>query len=73
LFSYEFSKEILESVNSNGQVKDSASELVTKLINGDAEFNWLGLRFEINGIKMSVMANYTYCQYLVQKEKAELL
>lgn len=69
-FSYEFSKEILESVNSNGEVNSSASQLIKDLIDGDAEHNWLGLRFEINGIKMSVMANYTYCQYLVQKEKS---
>jgi len=65
-FGFNFAKEVLESVEPDGTVKASASQLIKDLIDGDASLDWQGLRFSVNDYKFSLMANYAFCQYLTK-------
>jgi hypothetical protein len=66
-FGLNLAKEILDNVETDGTVKPTAPQLIKDIVDGDGD--WLGLRFEINGVKKSLIANYAYCQYLSQTER----
>ena len=65
-FGFTFSKQIFENIDSDGTVKSGAPQIIKNLVDGEDALNWLGLRFEINGIKKSMMANFAFCEYLSQ-------
>lgn len=68
VFGFLISKTILEQLENDGTVKATAEQKYKDLIDGNGS-DWLGLRFEVNGIKYSQIANYVYCNYLQQNEQ----
>lgn len=68
VFGFLTTKTIFEQLEPDGTVKTTADQKYKDLINGDGN-EWLGLRYEVNGIKYSQVANYVYCQYLYEFER----
>ena len=60
-------KDILSKVDSTGAIIPGTDQKYIDLIEGNGS-NWLGLRYEVNGVKYSQIANYCYCQYLNETE-----
>lgn len=67
-FGFKIAKDVLNAVDEDGNVKAGTDATIEKLINGDEDKDWLGLRYEVNGVKKSILANFAFCQYLYQTE-----
>lgn len=61
---------VLNSVQADGSIVNGTDPTIVKLIDGDVDNDWLGLRYTINGVKKSLLANHSFCQYLYQTENA---
>jgi len=66
VFGFTIAKEILSKVDSNGVIIPSSDQKYFDLIEGVGE--WVGLRYEVSGVKYSQVANYVYCNYLYDTE-----
>lgn len=64
-FGIAFTKEILNAIDSDGIVNPN-KPIIKKLVDGDDDYDWLGLRFTLNTNKYCMLANFAYCQYLSQ-------
>ena len=67
-FGYFTAKQILAVIKPNGQIYSGTEQKYIDLINGKESEEWLGLRYEINNIKYSQIANFCYCQYTKEYE-----
>ena len=61
---FKVAKDVINAVGANGQI--TGSQKYKDLIDGLND--WIGLRYEINGVKYSQIANYVYCQYLLENQ-----
>lgn len=66
VFGVTIAKEILDQVNTDGTFVPGVQQKYVDLIDGSGD--WLGLRYEINGVKYSQIADFCYCQYLFENE-----
>ena len=64
ILGFEVAKDVLDKVQADGQV--TGGQKYKDLIEGEGE--WKGLRYEVNGVKYSQIANYVYCQYLLENQ-----
>lgn len=67
-FGFYEAKTILDQLETDGSVKTSADQKYKDLINGDASIKWRGLRYEIAGVKQSMVADYVYSNYVRETE-----
>lgn len=63
---YELTTDLLDQFEANGDWKPAAEQKWKDLVDGLG--NWRGLRFTVNGIKKSLIANYCYAQILYNEE-----
>jgi len=68
VFGYKIAKEILNVIKPNGEFVSGVDQKYVDLIDGDDASDWMGLRYSINGIKYSQIANFVYCNYLKEYE-----
>lgn len=68
VFGFSIAKTILDQLEADGTVKATTDQKYKDLIDGNGS-DWLGLRFDVNSIKYSQIANYVYCQYLYENER----
>ena len=66
VFGFSIAKDILSKVDANGVINPSSDQKYFDLIEGVGD--WVGLRYEVSGIKYSQIANYVYCKYLYDTE-----
>ena len=67
VFGLIIAKEILSKIDSDGNIIVGTEQKYIDLINGNGS-DWLGLRYEVSGVKYSQIANYCFCQYLHETE-----
>jgi hypothetical protein len=66
VFGVSIAKEILDVIEPDGTITPGTDQKYIDLIDGVVD--WLGLRYEIQGVKYSQIANFVYCQYLRDNE-----
>lgn len=66
VFGVTIAKEILNVIEPDGTITPGTDQKYIDLIDGQGD--WLGLRYEIQGVKYSQVANYVYCMYLKEHE-----
>ena len=66
-FGFIVARDILSKIDSDGNIIAGTEQKYIDLIDGVDD--WLGLRYEANGIKYSQVANYVYCMYIAENER----
>jgi hypothetical protein len=67
-FGFYESKIILDQFETDGTVKVSANQKYKDLIDGNDSIKWRGLRYEIAGVKQSMVADFVYANYVRETE-----
>jgi hypothetical protein len=67
-FGFYESKIILDQFEADGTVKVGADQKYKDLIDGDETIKWRGLRYEVAGVKQSMVADFVYAKYVRETE-----